>query len=421
MRTTKRLSLMIVLVGPLLSDSLPAADDEKAVIQKAQTLPLHAKATAAVCFSRNGLLATTSLDRTVKLWDVEQRRLIKTLDGFPKSPEGTWDRDAVFSPDGSLLVIAATGKAIQVYQTETKRQLWRSDNGARSLAFAPNSKTFVTADWEDGSIKVWEAGSGKLLKTLKGTNAEVKPGCWSQGTVAYAPDGKTFASAVGGADQTAKFPTQLTIWDAESLSPRTQFVPQSVRIHAMAYSPDGKTLAVAGVHGTLRLLGVPSPSKVKVKVAPERVEQLIAQLDDDAFAQRESAQEALMKIGSAAKAALQQAAQTAKSLEVRLRTSAILRSLAQASGLKEVAIFKRCHAGTIMGIAYSPDGKLLASCSREYLKGRGRIVVWRTEDTTRPAFEWNGPGVTSIQFSPDGNYMASSGQDGSVTLWQITK
>ena len=322
------------------------------VIHKAQTLPLHAQSTAAVCFSRNGLLATTSLDRTVKLWDVKQHSLLATLDGFPPSPEGTWDREAVFSPDGSLLAVATTGKAIQVYQTETKRQLWRSDNGARSIAFAPNGKTFVTADWEDAAIKVWDGSSGKLLKTLKGTSEEIKPDCWSQGTVAYAPDGKTFATAVGGADMTAKFPTQLTIWDAESLTPLTQFVPQSVRIHAMAYSPDGKTLAVGGVGGTLRLVSVPDPT------------------DRDAKA-------------------------------------------------KVVSTFKRCHRGTIMGIAWSPDGKLLASCSREYTKGRGRIVVWRKADMTRPAFEWNGHGVTSIQFSPDGNYMASSVQDGAVTLWKV--
>ncbi len=74
-----------------------------------------------------------------------------------------------------------------------------------------------------------------------------------------------------------------------------------------------------------------------------------------------------------------------------------------------------------MGVAYSPDGKLLASCSRVYREERGRIVVWRTADTTRPVFEWNGPGVTSIQFSPDGRHMASSGQDGAVTLWKIDR
>ena len=333
------------------ADAVEATFKPPGVLEKTQTLPLHAQSTAAVCFSRNGLLATTSLDRTVKLWDMKQRQLIATLDGFPRSPEGTWDRDAVFSPDGSLLALAATGKAIQVYETETKRQLWRSDNGARSLAFAPNGKTFVTADWEDAAIRVWEARSGELLKTLQGTDATLVPDCWSQGTVAYAPDGKTFATAVGGADQTAKFPTQLTIWDAESLTPRTRFVPHKYRIHAMAYSPDGKSLAIGGVGGTLRLVSLPDPT------------------NRDAAA--------------------------------------------------KVVTTLRNHRGTIMGIAWSPDGKLLASCSREYAKERGRIVVWRMEDSTYPALEWDGPGVTSVQFSPDGKSMASSGQDGAVTLWQV--
>ena len=419
MKTTKRLLLIISVTGTLWASSLQAADDKQTVIKKAELLSLHAQSTAAVCFSRDGLLATTSLDRTVKLWDVKKRRVVATLDGFPPSPEGTWDRDAVFSPDGSLLAIAATGKVIQVYDTKTKREVWRSDTGARSLAFAPNGKTLVTADWEDAAIKVWDSRSGKLLKTLKGTGAVMQPGCWSQGTVTYGPDGKTFATSVGGASHGGvRFPTELTIWDAETLTSRAQFVPQSSRIHAMAYSPDGKTLAVGGVDGTLRLFGF--PSRPKVKVVADRVKQLIDQLGHNEIAQRKAAQRALMELGSAAQAALQEAARASKSAEVRSRARTILGAVARDAAPKPLTELERLE-GTIMGIAYSPDGKLLASCSRVFSKGRGRIAVWGTADTTRPVFEWSGPGVTSIQFSPDGRHMASSGQDGAVTLWKIDR
>ena len=123
----------------------------------------------------------------------------------------------------------------------------------------------------------------------------------------------------------------------------------------------------------------------------------------------------------AAEKALQEAKGTATSEEVRFRIIAILDVIAKEATPKKMTIPRRRHEGTIMGLAFSPDGKLLASCSRVYLKERGRIVVWKTEETSQPIFQSNGPGVTSIRFSPDGRYMASSGQDGSVTLWTLKR
>ena len=123
---------------------------------------------------------------------MKQRRVVATLKGLPRTDEGTWDRDAVFSPDGNLFATATTGGSLRVYETKENRELWRTKIGARSLAFAPDGKTLVTADWEDSTVKVWQSTTGKLMETLKGTTELVKPGCWSQGTVAYAPHGKSF-------------------------------------------------------------------------------------------------------------------------------------------------------------------------------------------------------------------------------------
>ena len=182
-----------------VQQAIQLADGQpRTTIKKLEVLGLHKESTAAVCFSRTGRLASTSRDQTVKFWDMNQRRVVATLKGLPQTDEGTWDRDAVYSADGKLFATATTGGSLRVYETKEHRELWNTEMGARSLAFAPDGKTLVTADWEDATVKVWQSSTGKLLKTLKGTTELVKPGCWSQGTVAYAPHGESLATAVGG-------------------------------------------------------------------------------------------------------------------------------------------------------------------------------------------------------------------------------
>ena len=94
----------------------------------------------------------------------------------------------------------------------------------------------VTAS-DDGTVKIWNASTGKELLTLTGHTGNVYG-------VAFSPDGKTIASASG--DKTAK------VWD-------TQTGKQYLTLHApygltsVAFSPDGSQLAVASRDGIARI------------------------------------------------------------------------------------------------------------------------------------------------------------------------
>jgi beta-lactamase regulating signal transducer with metallopeptidase domain len=121
--------------------------------------------------------------------------------------------------------------------------------GLSGVAFSPDGTLIATGGvrpgrrgaGHDGEVRVWDARTGRLLHE---TTVEEVP----FEAVAFSPDGKTLAVAT---------PTGVRLFQTDGLRPgrtmtTTEGLPES--FHAVAFSPDGKTLAAGGSHGP-RLLG----------------------------------------------------------------------------------------------------------------------------------------------------------------------
>jgi WD40 repeat protein len=106
-----------------------------------------------------------------------------------------------------------------------------------SVALSPDAARVISAGRE-GQLKLWDAATGRLLRTLIGHTHEVM-------SVAFSPDGATALS--GGLDQTVK------LWDAASGRVLLTLQGHSNFVHAVAFSPDGKTLLSASEDGTVKL------------------------------------------------------------------------------------------------------------------------------------------------------------------------
>lgn len=168
----------------------------------------------------------------------------------PKGPHISWSANgrhlAWFGPDHTVRVWDVAAKQRRLILRGHRQDV-------TSATWSPDEKRLATGS-DDGTIKVWDAATGKELVALRRAG-EVGAAAWSPfgaskaGAVAWSPDGKRLASTAG---------STITVWDVAAekeqqsmlfppgKDPGGEFEPG---VLALAWSPDGASLAVAGSAG----------------------------------------------------------------------------------------------------------------------------------------------------------------------------
>ncbi len=141
-----------------------------------------------------------------------------------------------FAPDGRILAfVAGQGRDILLWNIEARRPLTTLHLGelARSttaLAFAPVGHTLATADYYGNAVLIWDIPTGRILRRLRQTGLAY---------LAYSPDGRALAVVGHG----------VQIYDPSTGALIRTMGNGREDIRRAAFSPDGLRLAIASVDG----------------------------------------------------------------------------------------------------------------------------------------------------------------------------
>jgi WD40 repeat protein len=241
------LLLLILLAGR----SGPPTFHERALLQ----------GRGPVAFSPDGAtLATDGIGNTILLWDTGTAERKRTLEAPGEV------RDLAFSPNGNTIAAGGNFKGVLTWDTRTGgRGATIGETERAVLAFAPSGGTLATGGpdrSDDRTVHLWDLASGQLLRTLKESDASLpeRPmdseerwmpgGYFYVSSVVFSPDGRLLASAHGG----HRYVT-IKLWDVRTGRLLGHANGMGSGVTQVVFLPGGRTLAAGGDGGEVVFWG----------------------------------------------------------------------------------------------------------------------------------------------------------------------
>ncbi|MBI3409423.1 MAG: hypothetical protein HY040_13865 [Planctomycetes bacterium] len=343
----------------------------------------HGHEVHAVAYSPDGTkLATTSRDRTVKVWDLGNGHESLTYSGHDDQV-----RAVAFSPDGKSIASGGGDRDIKIWDAATGKDLQTfKGQGAyvTGLVFSKDGKYLVSSQagaqgQNPGMVVIYEAANGNVKRSINDFRLLVQ-------SIAFNHDGTILGAGVGDGlvklwDFAKMLDGQPEYWGQQDPNGATYFV---------AFSPDNRTLARIGADGiklyNLLLPGAPfqvgSPRRHVPAPGPGN-RYTCAAFSKDSRTLFTGSTDGLIKIWNA-------------------------------DSLEQTGVYKG-HTAEIKALVFNPAGNQLASASNDFT-----VRLWDF-DIVLQARDYAGHDapVWTSGFSPDGHRMVSASADRTVRIWDV--
>jgi WD40 repeat protein/serine/threonine protein kinase len=343
-----------------------------------------------------------------RLWDADSGAQVARLE------HDVAVHRAAFSPDGALVATGLSDGSVGLWHTDSavRRHLLEPGGAAvRGLAFDPAGDRLVALGG-DGGVTVWNVAEGRLQVRLRSPTSSVRNALVAS-PIAFSPGGDKLAI---GDDTGAVFVWRTSDWQ------KLAVLPGAVsRVHAVRFSPDGRSILVGRADATAVLWDVATRRVLHTLGHRADVNGVSFSPDGRWIATASNDHTAVLWDAASGRSL---ATLEGHAAGVNVATfSADGAVLVTASDDKTVQMWEPStgerlarftgHRGSVLDMALDPVGKRLATAGYD-----GSAIVWRAEpQRQRQRLVGHRGIVHAAVFSPDGAQVVTAGEDGTARVW----
>lgn len=330
----------------------------------------------SIVFSLDGRTFVSASSDGIRVWDAHTKELLKTIEGYSGSVSSV-----AYSPDGNTIVSGNLNRTIRVWDANTKRiikTLAGHTDVVTSIAYSPDGNTIATGSY-DNTIRLWDAHTYVHRKTLNGHIGSVSG-------MDFKPDDNIVVCGGG---------KEIRMFDFNSGKHHKTLTEYTKYVNSIVFSPDGNTIAIGG--GGIDLFDANTGEHLKTFTEQiDEINSMLFILDGN-----------MIITGGWDDG--EEGAVFGRIDLWHVNTGEHLKTirLEGFNGVKDIAL--------------RPDGKILVCGEMHYLGLGSRIHVWKVNSWELiNTIEGHASSVDSLAFSPDGKTLASGGRDGTILLWDFS-
>lgn len=337
--------------------------------------------------------------------------------GTVRLRHGGWFAGLAFSRDGKTLYTASQEGQVRLWEVGTGRALETfraADNGLQTLVLSPKGNLLAAGGYH--GVVIWDLEKRKPMRTLKAGSVR---------SLALTRDGKTLVS--GGADHSPA----IRVWDLATGKERRRMMWHQREVSQLLIAPDNRTLISASMY-KVHFADLNTGEEIRSMADADSNDALLTRdgkqliLTGSRYRREAKAFEGFVEIydiGSGQRLRTLSGLDRASIRGVAVTADGNTLITSEYHGIVRVwdlaaqKELRRWHAHVTVR-QLSPDGKTLAVTTR----GGNPLLLDSFTGKPLHDFEGHTGNVSSVAFSPDGKLLASSSFDEDVVrVWDVAK